>query len=120
MAQTVRNPLALQGTWVQSLDQIVFPFSLWRRSTLVFLPGEFHGQRSLVSYSPWDPKESDMAEQLTLFFFKTLQNCISFAKYQHESATGLHVDRHFFQNRLTEAYCILKTYKVFKKIRNWE
>ena len=21
--------------------------------TLVFLPGEFHGQRSLVSYSPW-------------------------------------------------------------------
>ena len=27
--------------------------------TPVFLPGEFHGQRSLVSYSPWDCKESD-------------------------------------------------------------
>ena len=25
----------------------------------VFLPGEFHGQRSLVDYSPWDCKESD-------------------------------------------------------------
>ena len=25
----------------------------------VFLPGKFHGQRSLVGYSPWDPKESD-------------------------------------------------------------
>ena len=24
-----------------------------------------HGQRSLVSYSPWDPKESDMTEQLS-------------------------------------------------------
>ena len=30
----------------------------------VFLPGEFHGQRSLVGYSPWDGKESD-TEQLT-------------------------------------------------------
>ena len=23
----------------------------------VFLPGEFHGQRSVVGYSPWDRKE---------------------------------------------------------------
>ena len=30
--------------------------------TPVFLPGEFHGQRSLVSYSPWGHKESDMTE----------------------------------------------------------
>ena len=29
------------------------------------LPGEFHGQRSLVSYSPWGHKESDTTEQLT-------------------------------------------------------
>ena len=28
----------------------------------VFLPGEFHGQRSLVGYSPWSRKESDTAE----------------------------------------------------------
>jgi len=27
--------------------------------TPVFLPGEFHGQRSLVGYSPWGQKESD-------------------------------------------------------------
>ena len=33
--------------------------------TLVFLPGEFHGQRSLVGYRQWDHKESDTAEQLT-------------------------------------------------------
>ena len=30
--------------------------------TPVFLPGEFHGQRSLVGYSPWGCKESDTAE----------------------------------------------------------
>ena len=34
--------------------------------TLVFLPGESHGQRSLVGYSPWDRKESDMAERLSI------------------------------------------------------
>ena len=30
--------------------------------TPVFLPGEFHGQRSLAGYSPWGCKESDMTE----------------------------------------------------------
>ena len=41
----------------------------WRRKwqpTPVFLPGESHGQRSLVGYSPWGPKESDMTEQLSV------------------------------------------------------
>ena len=41
---------------------------LWRRAwklTLVFCPGEFHGQRSLVRYSPWSRKETDTAERLT-------------------------------------------------------
>ena len=41
----------------------------WRRKwqpTGEFLPGEFHGQRSLVGYSLRDCKELDTAEQLTL------------------------------------------------------
>ena len=36
----------------------------WRRDWLptpVFLPGEFHGQRSLAGYSPWGCKELDTA-----------------------------------------------------------
>ena len=40
----------------------------WRRKrqpTSVFLPGEFHGQRSLVGCGPRGRKESDMTEQLT-------------------------------------------------------
>ena len=39
----------------------------WRRKwqpTPVLLPGKFHGQRSLVGYSPWGCKELDMTEQL--------------------------------------------------------
>ena len=38
---------------------------LWRRewqSTPVFLPGEFHGQRSLAGYSPWGRKELDTTQ----------------------------------------------------------
>ena len=30
----------------------------------VFLPGEFHGQRSLVGYSPWGRKESDTIDHV--------------------------------------------------------
>ena len=39
----------------------------WRRKWLptpVLLPGKSHGRRSLVGYSPWGRKESDMTEQL--------------------------------------------------------
>ena len=31
-------------------------------TTLEFLPGKPHGQRSLAGYSPWDCKESDTTE----------------------------------------------------------
>ena len=30
--------------------------------TPVFLPGKFHGQRSLLEYSPWGHKETGMTE----------------------------------------------------------
>ena len=39
-------------------------YSVWQpwQPTPVFLPEESHGQRSLVGYSPWDHKESNMTE----------------------------------------------------------
>ena len=43
----------------------------WRRKwqpTPVLLPGKFHGPRSLVVYSPWRHKESDMTERLHFHF----------------------------------------------------
>ena len=40
--------------------------------------GEFHGQRSLVGYSPWACKESDMTEWLMQTQMgPTLQSCLS-------------------------------------------
>ena len=41
------------------------PCSKKRQPTPVFLPGEFHGQRSLASYNPWGRKESDTTKQLS-------------------------------------------------------
>ena len=40
----------------------------WRRkwqSTPAFLPGELHGQRSLVGYSPWGLRQLDMTEHVS-------------------------------------------------------
>ena len=53
----------MQGTqvgslgWEDLLEKGIQP-------TVVFLPGEFHGQNSLVGYSPWSHKDLDMTEQL--------------------------------------------------------
>ena len=38
--------------------------SKWETSP-VFLPGKFHGKKSLASYSPWGLKESNIVEQLS-------------------------------------------------------
>ena len=55
LAETVKNPRAMQETWVWSLGQ---------EDPLEeeILPGESHGQRSLVGYSPWGHKELDMTD----------------------------------------------------------
>ena len=47
--------------WVRSLGQEDPLEKEWQPSP-VFLPGEFHGQRSLAGYSPWGCKESDTTE----------------------------------------------------------
>ena len=39
----------------------IYMRKVWQ-STPIFLHGEFHGQRSLVVYTPWGRKESDMTE----------------------------------------------------------
>ena len=59
VAQMVRNLPEIQETgfslWIGRIP--------WRRERLptpVFLPGEFHGQRSQAGYCPWSHKELDM------------------------------------------------------------
>ena len=61
----VKNPPANAGRhkrhgfdpWVRKI-----PWRRARQPIPVFLPGESHGLRSLVGYSPWGRKESDTTE----------------------------------------------------------
>ena len=55
----------MQETWVQSLGR-EDPLERKWQLIPVFLPGESHGQRSLVGYSPWACKELDIAELIRI------------------------------------------------------
>ena len=73
VAQKAKSPPVMQEILVQSLGWE----NPWRREwlpPLVFLPGEFHEQRSLAGYNPRGHKESDMTKQLTLSLFTSLYN----------------------------------------------
>ena len=59
MVLMVKNLPAVQETWVQSLGQ-EDPLEKEMATHAVLLPGKFHGQRSLVGYSPLGHKELDM------------------------------------------------------------
>ena len=50
----VKNLPAMQENWTQSLGPEKIPWGREWLPTLVLLPGESHGQRSLVGYSLWD------------------------------------------------------------------
>ena len=76
VAVSIYIPTSSTG-WVRKIT--------WSRKwqpTQVFLPGKFHGQRSLACYNPWDCKESDMTEhsctaiQEGSFFFTPSPACI--------------------------------------------
>ena len=61
VAQRLKHLTATWETWVQSLGQ-EDPLRRKWLSIPVFLPAEFHGQRSLVGYSPRGHKVSDTTE----------------------------------------------------------
>ena len=57
----VKNLPAVQETRVPSLGQ-EDPPEKGMATTPIFLPGESHGQRSMVGYSSWGHNESDMTQ----------------------------------------------------------
>ena len=63
MAQTVKHLSTMRETKVRSLGW-EDPLEKEWQPTPVLLPGESHGRRSLVGYSPWGRKESDMTKPL--------------------------------------------------------
>ena len=68
------TPVTASSAFLSDQPQLTFPpsfcspslYSGRRKGQPIpeFLPGESHGQRSLVGYSPWECKESDTTERL--------------------------------------------------------
>ena len=56
--------------WVRKI-----PWSRTQQPTLVPLPGETHGWKRLVGYSPWHHKESDTTERLSTHTLKCSKLC---------------------------------------------
>ena len=69
----------------------------WRRAwtpTLLFLPGESHGQRNLADYGPWGHKESDMTAWLSMTYFhfsSVAESCLILCDPMDCSTPGLRV-----------------------------
>ena len=62
----VKNPPSNPEDKRRGFDPRVgnIPWSRRWQPTPVYLPGKFHGQRSLAGYRPWGRKESDRTELL--------------------------------------------------------
>ena len=65
----------------------------WRRkwlSSTISQPGEFHGLRSMASYSPWGLTQSDLTKQLTHTHTHT---------HTHTQSINTHTVHHHFNSR---------------------
>ena len=88
MTQTVKCLPAMPETRVQSLGWDD-PLEKEMQPTPVFLPGKFHGRRSLVGYSPWGRKESYTTEPVHL---TSLQHSLYFS-YKHSIVLSMSFHR---------------------------
>ena len=85
-----------ESAWVRKIP--------WRMEWLpspVFLPGEFHGQSSLVGYSPWGCKELDVTEHSSFQFSSVAQLCPTLCNPMDCSPAGSSVHE-IFQARILE------------------
>ena len=73
-----------KGCWFDAWFGIIPWRSKWQTAP-VFLPGKFHGKRSLAGYSPWGLKESDTVEQLSSCYDQPRQH--------------IRKQRHYFANK---------------------
>ena len=100
VAQMVKNLPAMWETHVQSLgreDPLEnATHSSIQQPTPIFLPGEFHGQRSLAGDGPQGCKESDTSERLTCTSFLSEETvgeflswvivlCLPLLRYDHSA-----------------------------------
>ena len=102
-------------TWVQSPG-----LGRWQ-PTLIFLPGEFHGQKIQVGYSPWGHKELNMPERLithtSIEWYVTL-SCLRYKKENKSVNHGTVKDLNFAEvPHLECVLCFIKIQMETKSIK---
>ena len=92
----------------------------WSREWLppaVLLPGEFHGQRSLVGYHPWGCEESDTTEWLNTFFIMSLWvDCVAQIPYSQKHLV-LSFSIQFYWKLMTDS--LYSSILIFQVHRCW-
>ena len=91
----------------------------WRRKWQpipVFLPREFHGQRSLAGYSPWGRKESDTTERLHFHFSWLLQSYEGSVEQLEQRPSGLQSLKYLIPSVPLRAHSCFRGKIFFKKI----
>ena len=100
----------MQGTWVLPWVGKI-PWRRKRQPTPVFLFGKFHGQRILVSYSPWGPKTTgqDLVtkwQQWTSYCFSVIKLCPTLSNPMDCSTLGFPVLHHLHQFAQTHVHWV--------------
>ena len=115
VAQMVKYLPIMQGTWVQSLGQKDLLEK--QMATHYSTPAWKITWRSLVGYSPWGHKESDMTEWLHFLSFYLI--CSSFRKWKHWlkcallSACSLNIYIEFYKGIITFESAIKNVLDVY-------
>ena len=91
LAQMIKNLPTMQETevWSQGGED---PLEKGMAPIPIFLPGESYGQRSLVGYSPWGLKESDMTEWLTHSYWQPPYLCIFLIVFVQATSLALKIE----------------------------
>ena len=105
----VKNPSASVG---DARDTVSIPGS-GKCPTPVFLPGKFHGQRSLAGYSPWGRRQSDTTEHTHNCRFSLPQK----TKSTQDSAMGqFPLDHSYRPRQVQKAYTHTHTHRDHSQI----
>ena len=116
----------LPARHMTQFDPLVGKIS-WRRewlSTPVFLPWEFHRQRSLAGYRAWNRKKLDRAEQLTLSLFHMddsfkLHTCFKFYGINDSTRMSLSKLQELVMDRKAWRAAVHGVTKSQTQLSNW-
>ena len=94
----------------------------WRRKwqpTPVLLPGESHGGRRLVGYSPWGRKESDTTERLHFHFHFTSTLFNDCEKLLHKVIVKINIFLFFFFCVHCQYYLLCNSFEGYSTLMHF-